>query len=47
MQYFPALERLAKKRDWRLVALTKSGCPPPQTSLYNDALRRHYAECET
>lgn len=47
MQYFPALEQLAKKRDWRLVALTKSGCPPPQTSLYNDALRRHYAECET
>ena len=29
MQYFPALENIAKKRDWRLVPLTKSGCAPP------------------
>ncbi|WP_253863648.1 acyltransferase family protein [Prauserella halophila] len=47
MQYFPALERLAKERGWRLVALTKSGCPPPQVSLHNDALRRYYSECDT
>lgn len=47
MQYFPALENIAKKRDWRLVPLTKSGCAPPDVSLYNDALRRYYAECDT
>ncbi|MFD6795778.1 MULTISPECIES: acyltransferase family protein [Prauserella salsuginis group] len=47
MQYFPALERLAKDRGWRLVSLTKSGCPPPQVNLFNDALRRYYTECDT
>lgn len=47
MQYFPALERLAQQRDWRLVSLTKSGCPPPDTNLHNDGLRRYYAECDT
>ncbi|GAA1216322.1 acyltransferase family protein [Prauserella alba] len=47
MQYFPALERLAKDRGWRLVSLTKSGCPPPQVGLHNDALRRYYSECDT
>lgn len=46
MQYFPALERIAKDRGWRLVSLTKSGCPPPQVGLYNDALRRYYSECD-
>ena len=25
---FPALERIAKRRHWRLVKLTKGGCPP-------------------
>ncbi|OLT45231.1 hypothetical protein BJF85_02280 [Saccharomonospora sp. CUA-673] len=47
MQYFPALENIAQERDWRLVPLTKSGCAPPDVSLYNDALRRYYAECDT
>jgi hypothetical protein len=26
MHWFPALERVAKRRDWRLVALTRAGC---------------------
>ena len=29
MQLFPALEHVAKRRGWRLVELTKAGCPPP------------------
>jgi hypothetical protein len=28
MQWFPALERIAQRRGWRLVELTKGGCPP-------------------
>jgi hypothetical protein len=28
LQYFPALDRVARKRGWRLVVLTKAGCPP-------------------
>ena len=26
MHWFPALERVAERRDWRLVALTRAGC---------------------
>ncbi|MGI8945857.1 MAG: acyltransferase family protein [Thermoleophilaceae bacterium] len=26
MHWFPAIERIAKERDWRLVALTRAGC---------------------
>lgn len=28
MHHFPALELIARQRGWRLVALTKAGCPP-------------------
>ena len=28
MQWFPALNGLAKEHDWRLVGLTKAACPP-------------------
>ena len=28
MQYFPALQRIAGRRHWRLVELTKAACPP-------------------
>jgi hypothetical protein len=35
MQYFPALERIAARRRWRLVNLTKGGCPPARVrALY-------------
>jgi SGNH domain (fused to AT3 domains) len=27
MHWFPALEPIAKRRNWRLVALTRAGCP--------------------
>jgi hypothetical protein len=32
-------------RDWRLVGLTKSACPPAQVHIYNASLRRSYREC--
>jgi peptidoglycan/LPS O-acetylase OafA/YrhL len=45
-QWFPALERAAKVRRWRLVSLTKSTCPPVQLSLWSPVLGRPYRECE-
>lgn len=44
-QWFPALERLARKNGWRLVSLTKSGCPAILFEPYNEDLGRQYVEC--
>jgi peptidoglycan/LPS O-acetylase OafA/YrhL len=46
MQWFPALEELAKKRDWRLLGFSKSACPPAEIHVYNASLRREYHECD-
>jgi hypothetical protein len=46
MQHFPALERVALHRNWRLVVLTKAGCPPASMPVYNRPLGRRYVECE-
>ena len=41
MQWFPALEAIARRRHWRLVELTKSGCPPQAVPvLYPPTPRR-------
>jgi peptidoglycan/LPS O-acetylase OafA/YrhL len=45
-QWFPALERLAVDRSWRLVSLTKSGCTPATITVWNTDLKRPYAECD-
>jgi peptidoglycan/LPS O-acetylase OafA/YrhL len=47
MQYFPALDALANRHHWRLVGLTKAGCPPVETEVYNHRLERDYRECTT
>jgi peptidoglycan/LPS O-acetylase OafA/YrhL len=47
MQYFPALERIAKARRWRLVVRTKAGCTPAQATVINTQLGRVYDECDT
>ena len=46
MQWFPALNELAKEHDWRLVGLTKAACPPAEVHIYNATLRREYRECD-
>ena len=46
MHWFPALDKLAKERNWRLVGLTKSACPPAKVTRYNVSLRREYRECD-
>jgi hypothetical protein len=45
-QWFPALERLALENHWRLISITKSGCPAASVVPYLDNLRRPYRECE-
>jgi peptidoglycan/LPS O-acetylase OafA/YrhL len=46
MQWFPALNELARERNWRLVGLTKAACPPAKVHIYNATLRREYRECD-
>jgi peptidoglycan/LPS O-acetylase OafA/YrhL len=46
MQYFPALERIAVRHRWRLVELTKAGCPPPRVHVIFAPARREYPECD-
>ncbi|MDP9438393.1 MAG: acyltransferase [Actinomycetota bacterium] len=46
MQWFPALNELARERNWRLVGLTKSACPPAEVHRYSASLRREYSECD-
>ena len=45
-QWFPALERLATDRSWRLESLTKSGCTPATIAVWNTSLKRAYTECD-
>jgi peptidoglycan/LPS O-acetylase OafA/YrhL len=45
-QWFPALERLAVERSWRLVSMTKSACTPAWITVWNTTFKRAYAECD-
>ncbi len=47
MQWFPALNEVAKERHWRLVGLTKSGCPAADATIYLDSLGGGYDNCNT
>ena len=44
--WFPALERVAMERSWRLVSLTKSGCTPASITVWNTSMKRAYTECD-
>jgi peptidoglycan/LPS O-acetylase OafA/YrhL len=46
MQWFPALEATAKRRHWRLVALTKGGCPPPLVRRLFPGTQRQDPSCD-
>ena len=43
MQFFPAVERIAIQRGWRLVVLTKSACPSADVSSYRGHGRPYHA----
>jgi len=45
-QWFPALERLAEERGWRLLPFTKYSCPFVDLPLFSTYLDREYTECE-
>jgi hypothetical protein len=45
-QWFPALERTAIERQWRLVSLTKASCPAADIEVWSPSLKRPYAECD-
>jgi peptidoglycan/LPS O-acetylase OafA/YrhL len=46
-QWFPALERIAVARHWRVVTFVKVACPFLDMRVRNLALKREYTECET
>ncbi|MGH8866610.1 MAG: acyltransferase family protein [Actinomycetes bacterium] len=45
MQYFPAVEAIANRRGWRLVGLTKAGCPAADVTPFTGIFDREYDEC--
>jgi peptidoglycan/LPS O-acetylase OafA/YrhL len=46
MQWFPALEATARRRHWRLVELTKGGCPPPLVRILFPGSPRQDPSCD-
>ncbi len=46
IQYFPALEVLAEKHGWRLIALTKAECTPAEVPIRSMVANREYSQCD-
>jgi hypothetical protein len=46
-QWFPALERIALDRGWRLMPFTKISCRFLDMRVYSRVLKREYFECTT
>jgi hypothetical protein len=44
--WFPAVERIAKARGWRLLIFTKASCVFVDMPIYSPILKRQYTECE-
>ena len=44
-QWFPAFEKMAIKRSWKLIIYTKRGCPPADIPTYSKVLGKVYKEC--
>jgi hypothetical protein len=45
-QWLPAIEELAFVRDWRVIGLTKSACPPVDARVWLENKKRRYRECD-
>lgn len=43
--WFPAVNAIAKKDHWKLVALLQYGCPPADVSVWNPLTKAPYASC--
>jgi peptidoglycan/LPS O-acetylase OafA/YrhL len=46
MQYFPPLEGIAKRNDWRLIALNKAECTPALVEVRSMIADREYSQCD-
>jgi hypothetical protein len=46
LSWFPAVNRLATDRGWRLLNLTMSACASADISQWNATLKRVYDECD-
>lgn len=44
-QWFPALNKIAQKRHWRLAVFTKVICSPAHVKIYLDPARGGYSAC--
>ena len=44
--WFPALERIAEERDWRIVPLVKFSCTPVAVTVWENRLKRAFHECD-
>jgi peptidoglycan/LPS O-acetylase OafA/YrhL len=44
-QWFPALERVAYARGWRVVSMIKASCPAASAPVFSRILERDYPEC--
>jgi hypothetical protein len=41
--WFPALDLIGRQRHWRLVVMTKSGCPPAEVDIVREGVP--YRQC--
>ena len=44
--WIPALDRIGKQNDWKVIQLTKPGCVAPDLQIWSNSLGREYAECD-
>jgi peptidoglycan/LPS O-acetylase OafA/YrhL len=44
-QWFPAMDRIARQRHWKLIEMSKSSCSAADLVLWHDTLKRAYTEC--
>ena len=46
-QWFPALDAIATQHRWRLLAMTKKGCPSADIAVFSTMVDRELRECDT
>ena len=44
-QWFGAAVEVATRHDWRLLPVTKEGCPPGDERVYDESKGAEYTEC--
>lgn len=45
LQWFPALQKIYNKPNWKIVVMTKSSCPMVDEALFYKRIGREYTEC--